>query len=308
MARPSTELSGVRSSWLTPAQNRVLLSLAARSCRVASSSSAYRATTPWLVCSSSSDSSACSANTPRLVSSSSALARTRSSWRAFRSSSAVSRSWFWIRRASSALPAGAARHCLRNASMRSAVNGSVLPRSRRVSTASPLPVRIATSQLSMSRAAAASPSVPSRSTQARVIDHVAVITRRGARPLDTPRATVAGCPMPASSRHSSLNAVATRTWSWLSSPTTAATVRPRCRAANTSASPVMRSRMSSCAADVTTRPCPPARRRRRAGSRRRAAGSRPAAAGHDRRDRGRRPPTTGARTPSECSTTTAPGG
>ena len=68
-----TEFSGVRSSWLTLAQNRSLDSDAARSCSDFSSSSRYSATTPRLVCSSSSDSSLYRAITPRLVSCSSAL-------------------------------------------------------------------------------------------------------------------------------------------------------------------------------------------------------------------------------------------
>ena len=74
---PMMEFSGVRSSWLTLAQNLSLDSEAARSRSDFSSSSAYSATTPRLVCSSSSDSSPYRAITPRLVSCSSALSRTQ---------------------------------------------------------------------------------------------------------------------------------------------------------------------------------------------------------------------------------------
>ena len=54
---PVIEFSGVRSSWLTLAQNLSLDADAARSCSDFSSSSRYSATTPRLVCSSSSESS-----------------------------------------------------------------------------------------------------------------------------------------------------------------------------------------------------------------------------------------------------------
>ena len=138
---------------------------------------------------------------------------------------------------------------------------------------------------------------------------VAVITRRGRATADTPSATVAGCPTPASSRHSSLSAVATRTWSWLSSPTTAATVAPRCRAANTSASSAIRSRTSSlrrgrhgAALPTSTQASSwrtPASRSNVAAS---SSGARPTSP----RTVGRRPTAT-ARRRSAC-TTTAPGG
>ena len=96
------EFSGVRSSWLMLAQNLSLDSEAARSRCDVSSSSAYRATTPRLVCSSSADSSPYRAMTPRLVSCSSALSRTSWSLRCLRSSSAAIRSWFWRRSSSRA--------------------------------------------------------------------------------------------------------------------------------------------------------------------------------------------------------------
>ncbi len=67
------EFSGLRSSWLTLAQNRFRASAASRSRSDFSSSSAYSATTPWLVCSSSSESCPYRAMTPWLVSSSSAF-------------------------------------------------------------------------------------------------------------------------------------------------------------------------------------------------------------------------------------------
>src|SRR5256885_1519926 len=99
------EFSGVRSSWLTVAQNLSLDSEAARSRSDFSSSSAYSATTPRLVCSSSSDSSPYRAITPRLVSCSSALSRSSWSFCWLRSSSALIRSWF-CRRSSSRADCG----------------------------------------------------------------------------------------------------------------------------------------------------------------------------------------------------------
>ena len=58
------EFSGLRSSWLTLAQKRFLASEASRSRSDFSYSSAYRATTPRLVCSSSSESWPYRAMTP----------------------------------------------------------------------------------------------------------------------------------------------------------------------------------------------------------------------------------------------------
>ena len=191
---PMMEFSGVRSSWLMLAQNLSLDSEAVRSRCDASSSSAYRATTPRLVCSSSFESSLYRAMTPRLVSCSSALSLTSWSFCCLRSSSAAIRSWFCRRSSSRADCGRTAASC----SPTSCMSGCT-PGGRRLVIVTTQPVVVT---LSRSRAAAAIPSAggsPSR------------VTVSSSSASSMPNVMTAVSPAVTTLRLISLSAVATRT-------------------------------------------------------------------------------------------------
>ena len=218
----------MRSSWLTLAQNLSLDSEAARSRSDFSSSSAYSATTPRLVCSSSSDSSPYRAITPRLVSWSSALSRSSWSFCCLRSSSALIRSWFC--RCSSSR---ADRGCTAATCSPTSRGSGRTPGGRRLVIRTTWP---SASTWSMSRAAATIPSAgssPSTDT----------VTSRSARSM--PNVMTAVRPAVTALRLTSLSAVATLIWSCCSRARTAARPRPSWRAAKTPAVSLTSSRASS---------------------------------------------------------------